>query len=386
MKGWLNLSGKSEILKLNSLLNKKEISCIELTKSYLDKIDAKNKELNAYVRVTEEEAINTAKSVDEKLSRGEKLSPLEGIPMNLKDNIYTKGIETTACSKILQGYIPEYDSTMWSLLKKENAVLLGKANMDEFAMGCSCETSCYGGANHPQDVNRVPGGSSGGSASSVAGDLAVYSIGTDTGGSIRQPASFCGLVGLRPTYGAVSRYGIIDLAESVDQAGPICKGVEDAAIVYDVISKKDKNDKTSLGNIHGSTLESLKRDIKGIKIGLPRQYFDHLKGDVKESMEKAIETYKLLGAEVQEINLPSINYGLPIYYVLVCAEAARHLSILDGVNKGNKAKEYKDVEDLIFKSRTEGFGDEVKRRILIGTYVLSKGQYENYYNEAHKIR
>ena len=386
-KGKINMQKNSgKILQLNSLLNKKEVSCTELTKKYLNKIEEENTNLNAYVKVTKELALDTAKIVDEKISSGEKVSPLEGIPMNLKDNVYTQGIETTACSKILKGYKPSYDATLWSILKEKNAVLLGKTNMDEFAMGCSCETSCFGGSNNPLDVTRVPGGSSGGTAASVAGDLAVYGIGSDTGGSIRQPASFCGIVGLRPTYGAISRYGLIDLAASVDQAGPMGTCVEDVALVYDAISKKDINDSTSLGNVNGSTFEGLRKDIKGVKIGLPKQYFENLNDDIKGCMAQVIKTYENLGAELVEIDIPSIKYALPIYYVLVCAEASRHLAETDGIKLGNKAKEYKDIEDLIVRSRSEGFGDEVKRRILIGTYVLSSGQYERYYNEAQKIR
>ncbi len=377
---------EGKISKYGKMLENKEISCAELTETFLKEIENSNKDLNAYVTVTPDEAMSAAKKVDEKISRGEKLAPLEGIPMTLKDNISTKGIETTCCSKILEGYKPIYNATVWELLKAQNAVLLGKTNMDEFAMGSSCETSCFGGAANPHNINHVAGGSSGGVASAVGGNIAVYGLGSDTGGSIRQPASFCGIVGLKPTYGAVSRFGLIAYASSFDQIGPITTTVEDTAIVYDAISEYDKMDSTSQGRKGSPVCDTLKNDIKGMKIGIAREYLDGVRDDVKQAIEDACEVYKSLGAEIVYFNLPALKYALPVYYILACAEASSNLGRYDGIRYGYRTSTYKDINEMICKTRSKGFGDEVKRRILLGTYVLSAGYFDAYYKKAQNLR
>ena len=375
-----------KIAQTGRLLREKKLSCMELTKQYLDQIEAVNKDLNAYVTVTGETALETAKKVDQKIAAGETLSPLEGIPMTLKDNISTRGIETTCCSNILKGYKPIYNATVWNILQEQNAVLLGKTNMDEFAMGSSCETSCFGGARNPHNLNHVAGGSSGGAASAVGGNIAVYGLGSDTGGSIRQPASFCGIVGMKPTYGAVSRYGLIAYASSLDQIGPVTTSVEDAAIVYDAISLYDEKDSTSQGRKGAPAADTLKNDIKGMKIGIAREYMDGVRDDVRKAIEDAIKVYEALGAEIVYFDLPALKYALPVYYILACAEASSNLGRYDGIRYGYKTPKYMDVNDMICKTRSEGFGKEVQRRILLGTYVLSAGYYDAYYKKAQNLR
>ena len=374
------------ISRLSEMLASKQISCTELTKKYLEEIEKANKSLNAYVAVTEEQALQTAKEVDEKIAQGKKLSPLEGIPMTLKDNISTKGIETTCCSKILTGYKPIYNATVWDILKKQNAVLLGKTNMDEFAMGSSCETSCFGGATNPHNTEHCAGGSSGGVASAVGGNIAAYGLGSDTGGSIRQPASFCGIVGLKPTYGAVSRFGLIAYASSFDQIGPIATSVEDAALVYDAISLYDEKDSTSRGNVNGGTFDTLNNDIKGMKIGIAREYLDGVRDDVKNAILEAAKVYEGMGAEIVYFDLPALKYALPVYYILACAEASSNLGRYDGIRYGYKTEHYESIHEMMCKTRSEGFGKEVQRRILLGTYVLSAGYYDAYYKKAQNLR
>ena len=369
----------------NKLVNK-EISCVELTKTYLEQIDAANGALNAYVCVTGDEALKTAAAVDKKIAAGEEIGLLEGVPMTLKDNMSTKGIDTTCCSRILTGYKPIYDATVWELLKAQNAVMLGKTNMDEFAMGSSCENSCFGGAMNPFDVNHVSGGSSGGVASAVGGNIAAYGLGSDTGGSIRQPASFCGVVGLKPTYGAVSRYGLIAYASSLDQIGPITKSVEDAAVVFDAIAKQDRRDSTSLGAVGGATVPTLENDIKGMKIGIAREYLDGVRDDVREAVLNAAKVYESLGAEIVCFDLPVLKFALPVYYIIACAEASSNLGRYDGIRYGYKTAHYTGTHDMICRTRSEGFGEEVKRRILLGTYVLSAGYYDAYYKKATDLR
>ena len=369
------------IAKIHEMLVGKQLSCAELTKSYLDEIDKSNSELNAYVNVTPDEAMKTAEAVDKKIAAGEEIGMLEGVPMTLKDNISTKGIETTCCSKILTGYKPIYDATVWELLQNQNAVMLGKTNMDEFAMGSSCETSYFGGAANPFNTNHVAGGSSGGVSSAVGGNIAAYGLGSDTGGSIRQPASFCGVVGLKPTYGAVSRYGLIAYASSLDQIGPITKSVEDAAVVFDAISKQDKRDSTSKGSAK-ATFDTLNNDIKGMKIGIAREYLDGVRDDVKEAVLEAAKVYESLGAEIVYFDLPILKFALPVYYIIACAEASSNLGRYDGIRYGYKTEHYNGTHDMICRTRSEGFGEEVKRRILLGTYVLSAGYYDAYYKKA----
>jgi len=375
-----------KIKYINNLLETKQISCTDLTIKYLEKIETVNAKLNAYVTVTDSIALETARKVDEKIASGQRLNLLEGIPMTLKDNISTKDVETTCCSKILKGYKPVYDATVWEILKKQNAILLGKTNMDEFAMGSSCETSFIGGALNPHNTDYVAGGSSGGVASAVGSNIAVYGLGSDTGGSVRQPASFCGLVGLKPTYGAVSRYGLIAYASSFDQIGPITSNVEDSAIIYDTISSYDSKDATSQGNKGIVSENKLTNDIKGMKIGIAKEYFDGIRLDVRESIEKAIKVYEELGAEIVYFELPQIKYALPVYYILACAEASSNLGRYDGIRYGYKTSNYNDLNEMICKTRSEGFGKEVQRRIMLGTYVLSSGYYDAYYKKAQKLR
>ncbi len=376
---------ESRIRRLHELLTKKELSCTELTQKYIDKIESDNAKLNAYVNKTPARALAAAAAVDKKLQAGGQISPLEGIPMTLKDNISTDGIETTCCSNILKSYVPIYDATVWKTLKGQNSVLLGKTNMDEFAMGSSCETSCFGGALNPHNQAHVAGGSSGGVASAVGGNLAVFGLGSDTGGSIRQPASFCGLVGLKPSYGAVSRYGLIAYASSLDQIGPITSTVEDAALVFDAISGKDEMDSTSSG-ARETTADKLSGDIRSMRIGVAREYFDGIRDDVKLALENAVKTYERMGAEIVYFNLPILKYALPVYYILACAEASSNLGRYDGIRYGYRAQSYNSVHEMICKTRSEGFGAEVKRRILLGTYVLSSGYYDAYYKKAQNLR
>lgn len=378
-------SQMSKIRYLHNLLESKQISCVELTNSYIDKINDLNKTLNAYVTTTYEQALDTAKRVDEKIRNNQQISLLEGIPMTLKDNICTKGIKTTSCSKMLKDYIPQYDATVWNILKENNAVLLGKTNMDEFAMGSSCRTSYFGGSRNPHNIQCVPGGSSGGVSAAVAGDIAVYGLGSDTGGSIRQPASFCGIVGIKPTYGSISRYGMIAYASSLDQMGPMCLTVEDTAIVFDAISKKDPNDSTSFG-YSKSTFDCLNNDIKGLKIGIDKEYLDNASSEVRKSIDKVIRFYESAGAHIVYFDLGISDYALPVYYILSCAEAFSNLARFDGVRYGHRASNYRDFNEMVCKSRSEGFGNEVKKRLLFGAYVLSEHNYENYYKKALSLR
>lgn len=362
------------------------VSCEGLTQRYLDAIARDNPGLNAYVRVTAELALETARQVDRKLTAGEPLGPLEGVPMTLKDNISTRGIETTCCSKILAGYTPIYDATVWERLRAQNAVLLGKTNMDEFAMGSSCETSCYGGAKNPHSAGHVAGGSSGGVAAAVGARLAAYGLGSDTGGSIRQPASFCGIVGLKPTYGALSRYGLIAYASSFDQIGPLTATVEDAAIVYDALAVYDERDSTSRGHVGAPVCDTLRRELAGVRIGVAQEYFEGIRDDVRAAVDAAIETFRGLGAEIVPVALPALKVALPVYYILACAEASSNLGRYDGIRYGYQAQEYRDINERICRTRSEGFGPEVQRRILLGTYVLSAGYYDAYYKKAQNLR
>lgn len=379
----------SEICKIKyikKLFKEKKISCYELTQKYLDAIFKYDKDINSYIEITKEYALKKALEVDKKVSNNEELMPLEGIPMSLKDNISTKDIKTTCCSKVLKDYVPTYDATVSDILKKQNSILLGKNNMDEFAMGCACETSCFGRTNNPHNVDYVPGGSSGGGTAAVAANLAVFSLGSDTGGSIRQPASFCGIVGLKPTYGSISRYGLISLGSSLDQIGPMASSVEDVSLVYDELSLKDVKDATCFGKVNKSTHSSLNNSLKGIKIGLPKQYFEDVNDEVKVCVEKAIKVYESLGAKLIPLGMPDIKYSLPIYYILVCSEAASNFARFDGIRYGYNSKIYKGVDDFYCKTREESFGEDVKRRILLGNYFLSGNNYSKYYERALKIR
>ena len=374
------------IRKINTMLTDRKISCRELTGMYLEVIERDNPILNAYVNITRDEALSLADSADRRLSTGERVSPLLGVPMALKDNISTKGIETTCCSKILKGYTPVYDATVYTRLKEHGAVLLGKSNMDEFAMGNTCETSCFGGAKNPWDISRVPGGSSGGSASAVAASLAAFALGSDTGGSVRQPGSWCGLVGLKPTYGAVSRYGLIAYASSLDQIGTLTLDTEDAAIVFDAISAHDPLDSTSNRSYKANTLESLENSVKGKTVGVIKECLKSLDDEVLSAVTNALKTFETLGAKVVYVDMPELETSLAAYYIIACAEASSNLGRYDGVRYGQKASLYDDVHDMMCKTRSQYFGSEVKRRILLGTYVLSEGFYNAYYKKATALR
>lgn len=376
--------GRGIIRSIHEALVKKEISCKELAQKYIDEIE--KSDLNAYVTVCAEKALNDSEKVDEKINSGEQIDFLEGIPMTLKDLISTSGIETTCCSKILAGYKPIYDATVWTKLQKKGAILLGKTNMDEFAMGSACETSCIGGAKNPHNKNHVPGGSSGGGAAAVAGNIAAYAIGSDTGGSIRQPASFCGIVGLKPTYGAVSRYGIVAYASGFDQIGPIAHTAEDAALIFDAISGHDPKDSTSNSAPIVGTYAHLEDDVNNLKIGIPKEYYDGVNDEIKLAIEKAMKVYESLGAHVEYFDFPEIKYSLPVYYILACAEASSNLARFDGVRYGPRAEEYTNINEMICKTRSKYFGKEVKRRILLGNYVLSSGYYDAYYKKAQGLR
>lgn len=377
----------SKIKATGKLLSSKQISCEELTKQYLASIEKENQVLNAYVKVTEEQALATAKKVDEKIMRGESLLPLEGIPMSLKDNISTKGIETTCCSKILQGYTPIYNATVWDLLQNQNAVLLGKTNMDEFAMGSSTENSHFKTTKNPHGLERVPGGSSGGSASAVAAGECIVSLGSDTGGSIRQPASLCGVFGLKPTYGSVSRFGLVAFASSLDQIGPFGRSTKDVAMLYSAICGQDNYDATSVYRDYPDFLGGIDlNQAKGMTVGLPKEYFDGADVQVRAKLDEAIALFKKAGVKFKEISLPSTGYALSAYYIIASAEASSNLARFDGVKYGYRTLEYDGLIDMYEKTRSEGFGDEVKRRIMLGTFVLSSGYYDAYYKQAKMMQ
>lgn len=374
------------IAPLAKMLADKEISSVEITNKYITAIEQDNAKYNAYVSTTFEKALESAKNADEMIAQGS-ASLLTGIPMTLKDNICSDGDLTTCCSKILEGFKPYYDSTVWSKLKAQGAVMLGKTNMDEFAMGSTSETSCYGAPLNPRNTNHVTGGSSGGGASAVCANLAAYALGSDTGGSVRQPASFCGIVGLKPTYGAVSRYGLIAYGSSLDQIGVLANSVKDTAIVFDTISGVDEHDQTSVDFKFGSTADTLgQKDVKGLKIGIAREYFEGINSEIKDAIMQAVKFYEDNGAQIIDIKLPVLKQALPVYYIIACAEASSNLGRYDGIRYGYRAENFNDVEEMILKTRTQGFGEEVKRRIMLGTYVLSSGYYDAYYKKACLLR
>lgn len=374
------------ISTLSQMLKNKDISSVELTEKYISAIEADNKKYNAYVSETFDKAMEQAKSADEMIAKGG-ATALTGIPMTLKDNICSDGDLTTCASKILEGFRPYYDSTVWTKLKAQGAVMLGKTNMDEFAMGSTSETSCYGAPLNPRNVNHVTGGSSGGGASAVCANLAAYALGSDTGGSVRQPASFCGIVGLKPTYGAVSRYGLIAYGSSLDQIGVLANSVKDTATVFDAISGVDANDQTSVDFHFGNISETLgHKDIKGLKIGVAKEYFEGINDEIKTAIDGAVKFFEENGARIIDISLPVLKQALPVYYIIACAEASSNLGRYDGIRYGYRPESFNDVEEMILKTRTEGFGDEVKRRIMLGTYVLSSGYYDAYYKKACLLR
>jgi len=381
-----------DIIKLSARemrkkLKLKEISSRDIVEAHLNRIGEMENKINAFITLTEEEALKAADRVDEKIKNGEELGPLAGIPIGIKDNIMTNGIRTTCASKMLENFIPPYDATVVEKIKKADGIILGKSNMDEFAMGSSTETSYFGPTKNPMDLERVPGGSSGGSAAAVRAHEVALSLGSDTGGSIRQPASFCGVVGIKPTYGLVSRYGLASMANSLDQIGVLGRDVLDAALMLGVISGYDVKDSTSMDIEDIDYLEGLVKDIKGMKIGLPKEYFD-LKVDsaIKEKITKAIRVFETLGAEIEEISLPNTIYGLATYHIISTAEISSNMARYDGIRYGYRGKDYETLDELYINTRSEAFGEEVKRRIMMGTYSLSSGYADEYYKKALKVR
>lgn len=374
------------IAELAKDLAEKKISSVELTEHYIGRIKQHDKQLNSFITLTEELALSGARKADELIAKG-KAGPLTGIPIAQKDIFCTDGIKTTCGSKILSNFIAPYDATVVRKLNEAGTVLLGKTNMDEFAMGSSNETSFYGNVKNPWNLECVPGGSSGGSAAAVAGNLACAATGTDTGGSIRQPAGLCGITGIKPTYGRVSRYGMIAFASSLDQGGPLTKTAEDAAIMLNAMAGFDEHDSTSIEMAVPDYTKTLNDPIKGLRVGLPKEYFSEgLNSDVAKAIEAAIKEYEKLGAIFTEISLPNTALSGPAYYVIAPAECSSNLARFDGVRYGYRCKDPIDLQDLYKRSRSEGFGSEVKRRIMIGTYVLSAGYYDAYYIKAQKIR
>ena len=372
---------------LHDMLVNKEITSLELTQAVLARIDEVEGDVQAYLTVTRDEALAQAKAVDEKIARGEEIAFLEGIPGAIKDNICTKGVKTTCASRILQKFVPPYDATVVQKLAAQNPVVLGKTNLDEFAMGGSTENSAFHPTHNPWNTDCVPGGSSGGSAAAVAAGTAVWALGSDTGGSIRQPASFCGVVGMKPTYGRVSRYGLVAYASSLDQIGPITKDVTDCANILNIIAGRDEMDSTSIDSVVPDYTKSLVQDVKGLKIGLPKEYF--VKGmdpEVEGAVKAAVKQLESLGAEVVEISLPNTDYAISTYYLIAPAEAATNLARYDGVSYGERAEDAADLVEMMTRTRSQYLGEEVKRRIMIGNYALSAGYYDAYYLKALKVR
>jgi len=371
----------------------KEFTVKEVVEAFYMNIDEKDNDIKAYITLCKEEALKEAEEkqlkIDEAISNGafDELPLLFAVPIAIKDNMNTFGVKTTCASKMLENFVSPYDATVIKKIKAEGAIILGKVNMDEFAMGGSCENSAFFATKNPHDITRVPGGSSGGSSAAVAGDLAPIALGSDTGGSIREPASLCGIVGMKPTYGLVSRYGLVAFASSLDQIGPMTKDVKDTAILLNAIAGHDEMDSTSANIEKKDYIKALINDVKGIKIGIPKEFYgEGLQQEVRDALEKAKEKYKALGAEIIEVSLPFTKYALPTYYVLACAEASSNLGRFDGIRYGYRTENFENLKDIYRNSRSEGFGKEVKRRILLGTYVLSAGYYDAYYKKAQKVR
>ncbi|MCW9088539.1 MAG: Asp-tRNA(Asn)/Glu-tRNA(Gln) amidotransferase subunit GatA [Gammaproteobacteria bacterium] len=374
------------IAELAAGLRAGEFTSEELTRAFIERIKAHDDRLNSYITVTEEQALAQAREADQRIAAGT-AGPLTGVPLAHKDIFCTDGVRTSCASKMLDPFIAPYDATVVRKFREAGAVMLGKTNMDEFAMGSSNETSFYGPVKNPWDLGAVPGGSSGGSAAAVAARLAPGATGTDTGGSIRQPAALCGITGLKPTYGRVSRYGMIAFASSLDQAGPMARTAEDCALMLGAMAGFDERDSTCAEQVVDDYICGLNNDLKGLRIGLPREYFgEGLDAEVASAVEAAVDEYKKLGAEVVEISLPNTNLAVPTYYVVAPAECSSNLSRMDGVRFGYRCEEPKDLEDLYKRSRGEGFGPEVKRRIMVGAYALSSGYYDAYYLKAQKLR
>ena len=373
--------------ELQEKLKNKELTVTQIVDAYTENIENRENDVQAFVTTLNNEAKKQAQEIQEKIDNGEELGEFAGIPIGIKDNMCTKGVKTTCSSRMLENFIAPYDATVVEKLKDENIINLGKLNMDEFAMGGSTEYSYFKKTRNPWNLNKVPGGSSGGSAAAVAAGMVPWALGSDTGGSIRQPSSFCGVVGLKPTYGLVSRYGLVAFASSLDQIGPITKDVKDSAMLLNLIAGHDKKDTTSEERKKIDYTKCLQKDVKGLKIGVPKEFFgEGINQEVKESLEKAMQTYKDMGAIVEEISLDIAKYSLATYYIIACAEASSNLGRFDGIRYGHRAKDFKNIRELFVKSRSEGFGPEVKRRIILGTYVLSSGYYDAYYKKAQQVR
>lgn len=373
--------------ELRDKLAKKEITSEDITKSYIKRIEDKEPDVKAFVNTTLEEALKNAQEVDKKKQEGKTVSELAGIPIGIKDNICTKGVKTTCSSKMLENFVSPYDATVMEKINSEDLVMLGKLNMDEFAMGASTEYSYFKKTSNPWDLKRVPGGSSGGSAAAVAADMVPWALGSDTGGSVRQPSAFCGTVGLKPTYGLVSRYGLVAFASSLDQIGPITKDVEDNAILLNIIAGHDKRDSTSANIEKKDYTKALVNDVKGLKIGIPKEYFgEGINPEVKDAVMAVAKKYEEMGATVEECSISVTDYALATYYILACAEASSNLGRFDGIRYGYRTENFTNLRDIYRNSRSEGFGSEVKRRIILGTYVLSSGYYDAYYKKALKVR
>lgn len=372
---------------LHKKLMGKECSAAEITASVFDRIRAVDGKVNAYNTLCEEQAAAQAKAVDQKIADGEQIAPLEGIPVGVKDNICTKGVRTTCASKMLENFVPPYNATVMEKLEKNGAVLTGKLNMDEFAMGSSTETSFLNKTANPHNLGCVPGGSSGGSAAAVAAGECTVALGSDTGGSIRQPASFCGIVGLKPTYGSVSRYGLVAFASSLDQIGPMGRTVEDVAALYSAVCGQDNRDATSEYRSYPNFADGFGSNLKGLKVALPKEYFgEGIDPEVREAVLNAAKLLEQNGASLTEISLPGTEYALNAYYIISSAEASSNLARFDGVKYGYRTPEYTSLIDMYEKTRSEGFGDEVKRRIMLGTFVLSSGYYDAYYKRAKLLQ
>jgi aspartyl-tRNA(Asn)/glutamyl-tRNA(Gln) amidotransferase subunit A len=370
-----------------SLLREKKVTAHEIIQDIFNQIDRIDNTIKAFISLNREEAYQQADEIDKKVKNGEKLPALAGVTVAAKDILAIKGMETTCGSKILKGFIPPYSATIINKLKETGIIIIGKTNMDEFAMGSSTENSAFFTTHNPWDLERVPGGSSGGSAVAVVADETHIALGTDTGGSIRQPASFCGIVGLKPTYGRVSRYGLIAFASSLDQIGPLTKDVKDGALLMNIISGRDHKDSTSANLKVPNYLKSCREGVKGLKIGVPKEYFvKGLDQEVKSAIDNSLKIFEKLGAKIEEISLPHTEYALPAYYLISTAEASSNLARYDGVQYGYRTENYEDLSSLYKRTRSEGFGSEVKRRIMLGTYALSSGYYDAYYLKAQKVR
>jgi len=377
---------KKSVLELRELLDKGEISSREIVQAYIDRIEKTEPKLNSFVTLTFEEALKDADRADEMI-RNKTHTTLTGIPIALKDNISTYHVKTTCSSKMLENYRPPFDATVVELIKQAGMPILGKTNMDEFAMGSSTETSYFGPTKNPWNLEYVPGGSSGGSAASVAAKQAPLALGTDTGGSIRQPAAFTGIVGIKPTYGLVSRYGVVPFASSLDQVGPFARTVAESAALLSLIAQYDKYDSTSLNNPRPDYLRSLEKDVKGLRVGVPKEFFiDGLDAEVEQAVRKAVKALEDQGAEIVDIELPHSDKALATYYIVATAECSSNLARFDGVRFGHRSENTKDSVTMFKHTRAEGFGPEVKRRIMLGTYALSAGYYDAYYLKALKVR